>query len=85
MTDRAFPRHDYFYHGIFTDCGVCGHPAQCARFCEETGNKKIDVCPACIAEGEAPDGLILEQWCSECEHAIPAEFKPESIQLFQGG
>lgn len=75
---NAFPRHDYFYHGIMTDCGACGHPARCARLQEIDSDKKVDVCRACIAEDNAPDDLTLEMWCSECAHTVPDLLKSES-------
>lgn len=75
----AFPRHDYFYHGIFTDCSVCKHPAQCTRLTALTGSEHVDVCRACIAERDAPEGLVVEQWCSECWQSIPDEMYAESI------
>lgn len=81
MIDTAFPRHDYFYHGIFTDCGICDHPAQCARVQEEIGSKKIDICRAYLSD-DVPeiDGMTLEQWCSECEHTIPEAIQPVSLR-----
>jgi hypothetical protein len=69
-----FPRHDYFYHGLFTDCSVCKHPAQCARLCDVEGQEKADVCRVCIAEGETLE-LTLEMWCTECETSIPDDLR----------
>lgn len=78
-TDRAFPPHDFYYHGIMTECDVCTHPAQCARMGDTEGPGMADVCRACINEGNAPDGLTVAHWCTECQHTIPAEIVSPNI------
>ena len=75
--NEAFPKHDYFYHGLFTDCSVCLHPGKCARLQRDHSLEKADVCRVCIAEDNAPKGLTIEQWCTECEHTIPNKLRSE--------